>query len=451
MSTTSPTIRADRRPLPRRTLLGLAPLATLGLGLAACTDNPAASEDADGGDSRTITVTITDDACTLSAATIPSGQVTFSVKNTGSVPNEFEILAQDKLRIVSEKENIGPGTSVELTTALKEGTYFTASKPNMVGDLVGAAEFTVTQGEDVEIDEDTKKLEEKAVTDYTAYIKDQVGALVSNAKLFTDAYTSGDAEKARALFPQGRRFYERIEPTAEAFGIKEAGDLDVAMDVRVQDLAADAGKKVTDPSVLKSWTGWHRIEADLFTDEGSPFSFASDAERKKAADDLTANIQTLYDLVYGKEKGLGGATFAVTLEDVVQGAQGLMEEVATSKIVGEEDTFSHTDLDDFQANLDGAKVAYGNVQDLVKAKDADLDTSLGEKFDAVQKELDKHVDGKTPDGAPKYVDYSTIAAVQEDAGEAPGDNDFTKEQRAISDVINALAEELSKVAGTILH
>ena len=52
MTTTSPTIRADRRPLPRRTLLGLAPLATLGLGLAACTDNPAASEDADGGDSR---------------------------------------------------------------------------------------------------------------------------------------------------------------------------------------------------------------------------------------------------------------------------------------------------------------------------------------------------------------------------------------------------------------
>ncbi|UEJ83833.1 cupredoxin domain-containing protein [Brachybacterium halotolerans subsp. kimchii] len=186
MTTTATTRRTDHRPLPRRTLLGLAPLATLGVGLAACTDNPASSSSAsDGGSSRTITVTITDDACTLSAATIPSGQVTFTVQNTGSVPNEFEILAQDKLRIVSEKENIGPGTSVELMTALKEGTYFTASKPNMVGDLVGTAEFTVTKGEEVEVDEDTKKLEEKAVNDYTAYIKDQVGALVSNAKLFT--------------------------------------------------------------------------------------------------------------------------------------------------------------------------------------------------------------------------------------------------------------------------
>ncbi|MGY5766477.1 iron uptake system protein EfeO [Brachybacterium sp. DNPG3] len=439
----------------RRSLLGAAPIALMGLGLAACADNvdTSASSASDGGGAGagTITVTITDDACELSAATVPSGQVTFSITNSGTVPNEFEILAEDKLRILSEKENIGPGTTVSLTTALREGTYFTASKPNMVGALVGLAAFTVTAGEEVEVDEDTAALEEAAVTNYTAYIKDQVGQLVANAQLFTDAYTSGDTELAQALFPQARRFYERIEPTAEAFGIEEAGDLDVAMDARVQDLAADAGVAVTDPSVLAGWTGWHRIEADLFTEDGSPFDFADDAARQAAADDLTANIQVLYDLVYGTETGLGGAAFSITLEDVVQGAQGLMEEVATGKIVGEEDTFSHTDLDDFQANLDGAQVAYGNVQDLVKAQDADLDATITERFDAVQAVLDQHVDGTTPDGEPRFVDYSTIAAVQEDAGEAPSTDDYTDEQRAISDAVNGLAESLSQVAGTILH
>lgn len=446
----APAAQRTSRP-SRRSLLGAAPLALVGLGLTACADNVDATSASASGSAGTITVTITDDGCELSPATAPAGQVTFSITNSGSVPNEFEILAEDRLRILSEKENIGPGTTVSLTTALREGTCFTASKPNMVGELVGLAEFTVTAGEEVTIDEDTQALEEAAVTDYTAYVKDQVGQLVSSAQEFTDAYTGGDVDLARALFPQARRFYERIEPTAEAFGIEEAGDLDVAMDARVQDLAADAGVDVTDPSVLAGWTGWHRIEADLFTEEGSPFDFADDAARQAAADDLTANIQTLYDLVYGKETGLGGTTFSITLEDVVQGAQGLMEEVATGKIVGEEDTFSHTDLDDFQANLDGARVAYGNVQDLVAAQDADLDTTITERFEAVQAVLDQYVDGTTPDGGPRFVDYSTIAAVQEDAGEAPSLDDYTEEQRAISDAVNGLAESLSQVAGTILH
>ncbi|GAA1325868.1 peptidase M75 family protein [Brachybacterium rhamnosum] len=441
------------RTLPsRRLLLGSLPL--LGLALAACTDNPgvASSSASDGGGAAgAVTVTLTDDACELSTASVPSGQVTFTITNNGTVPNEFEVLAEDKLRIISEKENIGPGSSVELTTSLAEGSYFTASKPNMVGALVGTAAFTVTAGEAVEVDEDTAALEEKAVTDYAAYIKDQVGLLVTSAKEFTDAYVSGDRELARSLFAQGRRPYERIEPTAEVFGIEEAGDLDMAMDARVQDLAADAGTEVTDPSVLKGWTGWHRIEADLFTEDGSPFSFADDAARKAAADDLNKNIQTLYDIVYGKRTGLGGAAFTITLNDVVQGAQGLMEEVATGKIVGEEDTFSHTDLDDFQANLQGAQVAYGNVQALVVAKDEALDKDISERFDAVQAELDKHTDGTTPDGEPAFVDYSTIASVQEDAGEAPGDDSYTDAQRAISDAVNALSESLSQVAGTILH
>jgi iron uptake system component EfeO len=41
--------------------------------------------------------------------------------------------------------------------------------------------------------------------------------------------------------------------------------------------------------------------------------------------------------------------------------------------------------------------------------------------------------------------------VQEDAGEAPGEDDYTEDQREISQVVNALAESLSQVAGTILH
>jgi iron uptake system component EfeO len=434
----------------RRLVLAATPALAL-LGLAACTDNPSTGSGGSdgGGEGGPITVTVTDEGTELSSTSFPAGVVTFSVTNAGTVPNEFEILAEDQLRIVSEQENIGPGTTVELTTALREGEYYAASKPNMVGDLVGITKLTVTPGDAAEVDEDTAQLEQDAVTNYTAYIRDQVGALVTATKEFTEAYTGGDTELSRALFPQARKYYERIEPTAEAFGIEAPGDLDEALDLRVQDLAADAGASVSDPEVLAGWTGWHRIEADLFSDDEA-FHFADDAARKTAADTLNEDTQTLYDLVYGEIEGAGG-TFEITLEDVVQGASGLLNEVATSKIVGEEDTFSHTDLDDFQANLEGAQVAYGNVQALVQKNDEALDTTITEGFTAVQEVLDAHQDGTSPDGGPAFVDYSTIAAVQEDAGETPGEDDYTEEQREISRVVNALAESLSQVAGTILH
>jgi iron uptake system component EfeO len=430
--------------------------AILALTLGACTDNPATTTatGSDGGGTQAagapLTVDITDDTCAVSTDTIPSGLVTFEVTNNGSVPNEFEILAGDKLRIVSEQENIGPGTSVTMTTALAEGDYFTACKPNMVGAFVGDAPFTVTAGEAVAIDEDTQKLEDEAVANYTAYVKDQVGFLVTETQAFTDAYTSGDYDTAKALFPQARKYYERIEPTAEAFGIEEAGDLDGALDLRIQDVAADAGTDVTDPETLKTWTGWHRIEADLYSEDDSPFKFSSDEERQAVADQLNSDTKDLYDLVYGNIEGASGK-FELTLTDVVGGAQGLMDEVATGKIVGEEDTFSHTDLYDFQANLDGARVAYGNIQPIVQKNDPDLDADITEKFDAVQAEIDKYKDGTSPDGDPAFVDYSEVAAVQEDAGEAPGDGDYTEEQRAISNSVNALAEDLSEVSAVVLH
>lgn len=450
------------RGLTRRSALALPLLALAGVGLAGCVDNNAgtsasssASAGADGADGATeITVTITDDGLTLSTDSFPSGVVTFTMTNKGSVANEFEVLTENKLQIVSEQENIGPGTTATLTTALAEGTYYVACKPNMVGELKGVTKLTVTQGAAVEVDEDTAKLEEQAVANYTAYVRDQVGQLLEATQTFAAAYTGGDADsiaKAKELYPLARMHYERIEPTAESFGIKEAGDLDAAMDLRIQDLAADAGVATTDPSVISGWTGWHRIEADLWDGgEGSPFAFADAAARQAVADQLVADTQTLYDLVYGKQDGPNGA-FALTLTDVATGAASLLEEVALSKIVGEEETFSHTDMYDFKANVEGAEVAYGNVKAIVEKNNADLAKQIDERLKKVNELIDAQASGTTADGQTTYVDYSTIAAVQKNAGETPSDADYTDVQKQFSDAVNALSESLSQVAGTVLH
>lgn len=456
MSVTRPLTRAAAPGLTRRSALALPLLALAGVGLAGCVDNnagtSAASSASAGVDGATqVTVTITDDGLTLSADSFPSGVVTFTMTNNGTVANEFEVLTENKLQIVSEQENIGPGTTATLTTALAEGTYYVACKPNMVGELKGVTKLTVTQGAAVEVDEDTAKLEEQAVTNYTAYVRDQVGQLLEATQAFTAAYTSGDTPKAKELYPLARMHYERIEPTAESFGIKEAGDLDAAMDLRIQDLAADAGVATTDPSVISGWTGWHRIEADLWDGgAGSPFAFADTAARQAVADQLVADTQTLYDLVYGKQEGPDGA-FALTLTDVATGAASLLEEVALSKIVGEEETFSHTDMYDFKANVEGAEVAYGNVKAIVAKNDSALAKEIDERLATVNELIDAQATGTTADGQTTYVDYSTIAAVQVNAGETPSDTDYTQVQKQFSDAVNALAESLSRVAGTVLH
>lgn len=436
--------------------LSLAALALLSVAsLTACTDNPNAassqSDDGGSGEAQTVSVTITDDSCTAEPAEIPAGPVTFEISNQGGTPNELEVLSEDQLQIESEQENVGPGTTAELTTALNEGTYYTACKPNMVGDLVGTAEFTVTPGETVDVSADTQAAEDKAIENYTAYVRDQTGQLLTATQEFADAYTSGDYDEARRLYPLARQHYERIEPTAESFGLEEAGDLDVSMDARVQDLAAEAGKKPNDPEVLDDWTGWHRIEADLFAEESAGFAFDSDQDRKAAADQLVDDTQTLYDFVYGDVEGVDGA-FELDLTDVVDGSSGLLEEVALSKIVGEEETFSHTDLYDFKANIEGAKVAYGNVADLVRAQDPELADEIETRFVEVSDLVDAQATGKDAAGDTTYTPYDEIAAVQEDAtGEAPSEDDYTDVQREFSDAVNGLSEPLSEVAGTVLH
>ena len=86
----------------------------------------------------------------------------------------------------------------------------------------------------------------------------------------------------------------------------------------------------------------------------------------------------------------------------------------------------------------------------MKKKDAKLAEKITTQFAAVEKLIANHVSGKASNGQPTYVDYSTIASVQKDAGETPDKNAYTDTQRKFSDAVNALSESLSKVAGTVL-
>ncbi|WP_285116201.1 iron uptake system protein EfeO [Leifsonia sp. fls2-241-R2A-40a] len=392
------------RPVRRRlvaTAGSLAGAAALAAALTGCVPNQATASD------EAIAVTLTDSKCTVSTSTAKAGPITFQVTNNGADVNEFELLATDKLRIVGEKENIGPGTTVNYVVQLPEGDYFSACRKGMVGQPAHVAAFTVTPGSGKAVSQSESKQVGQAVTNYIGYVKDQSGALLTATKSFAAAYAGGDAAAARAQYAATRAFYERIEPTAEQFG-----DLDPALDLREADLAEG-----------QDWTGWHRIEKDLWAPAG--YTPADGATRIQLADKLVADTQRLYDLVHAK-------SFTLTIDQISNGAIGLMEEVAGSKITGEEEAFSHTDLQDFQANLEGAQVAYGVVRDIAESKGSsgkDVVTKLDSEFTTIATTLAQY---KSGDG---FVSYTALS---------------TDQVKQLSDQVNALSEPLSRLTSIIV-
>lgn len=405
---------APLRPAPGRRLALVGVALAASLVLSGCVQNRA-------GTATHLTVTISDDACAVSAPTATSGAVAFTLTNSGTDVNEFEILTADKLRTVGEKENIAPGQSVTLVVQLEPGTYYTGCRFQQAGAIVGRAEFTVT-GASVAVDQGTKALKARAVRSYVGYVTSQVQQLIPAVAKLVAAYEAGDDATARTLFAGTRVFYERIEPTAEQFG-----GLDPRIDSREVDAVADG----------LPWTGFHRIEKDLWppapgalnsdgTSATLTWTPSSVAERAALGGGLIADVQRLSDLV--NKPG-----FTLTLADITNGAVGLLDEVAASKITGEEDWWSHTDLSDVQANVQGAQAAFGSVRAIAEtqgAAGARLVASLSKEFTAMNALLAR---------------YGSI-----ESGFTPYDEVTDPQRKSLSDQVNALAEPLSQLTRTVL-
>lgn len=390
--------------LTRSAATGLAACTGAMIALTGCVPNAAQSDSAS---ARAIAVTLNDSRCSVDTARTAAGTITFQITNTGNEVNEFEILASDKLRIAGEKENVTPGTTVNYVVQLAQGSYFTACKKGMVGSPTSVTAFTVTAGSETRSITSDSNAVKQAVTNYTAYVRDQTGQLLVATESFARAYEAKDDETARAQYAMARMHYERIEPTAEQFGT-----IDPALDLREKDLETG-----------DTWTGWHRIEKDLWPPAGYTSSDA--ATRATLGAQLVSDTRKLNTLVNAED-------FHLTLDQISNGASGLMEEVATSKITGEEEAFSHTDLWDFTANVEGAEVAYGTVKDILAAKNSTgkaLATTLDTRFATIDALLKKYTSGT---GYELYTDL-TSAQVKE-----------------LSDAVNALSEPLSRLTEVLV-
>ncbi|MFJ5139064.1 iron uptake system protein EfeO [Streptomyces sp. NPDC088707] len=351
-------------------------------------------------DDGTITVVAKDDSCEVSKKEFPAGHVQLSVENRGSKVTEVYVLYPDD-RIVTERENIGPGTKASLTAEIKAGDYEIACKPGMVGD--GIRRQVKATGGAAGVKRSPEM--DAAVAAYRQYVQAQADATLPKVKVFTDAVRAGDIEGAKKAYAESRIGWERTEPVAESFG-----DIDPKVDVR-----EDGLEDGQDPA--KDWTGWHRLEKALWQDKKI-------GEREKQLADLLD--KDLADWV----KRVGKAE--ITPTSMANGAKELLDEVATGKVTGEEERYSRTDLVDFKANVEGAQKSFDLLKPVATKNDPKLVAELDKQFAALNTLLDKY---RTDKNSYVFTSYDKV-------GKA--------ERKELSDGVNALAEPLSKLSAAVV-
>ncbi|MBK1783253.1 peptidase M75 family protein [Prauserella sp. ASG 168] len=355
--------------------------------LAGCGGNgESATDDA-------IAVTATDSACEVATTSAKAGKITFEVTNNGSQVTEFYLYGPGD-RIMGEVENIAPGLTRRLIVDVRDGgDYQTACKPGMKGEGI-RGDFTVT-GTAAQRDDPDGGLG-RAVAGYHDYVTGEIALLVPRTEEFVAAVKAGDVSRAKELFPVARTHWERVEPVAESFG-----DLDPRIDGR-EDVVEEG----------LEFTGYHRLEKDLWQSGLRPDS-------PEVADRLLADIRELARRAPNVE---------LTPVQLANGAKELLDEVATGKITGEEDRYSHTDLWDFRANVDGSKAAVEALRPVVREREPALLDTLDTKFAELDTLLDRHRAG---DGYVLYTDLSE------------------QQVRELSAAVDALGEPASKVAEVV--
>ena len=367
--------------------------------VAGCSSPASKSKTAsDTGKTTTVTVSLTPQGCAAKPATVATGDVQFNVTNkNANAVTEAELRTSNGSKILGEQENLTPGLSGGFELTLAPGNY----ELNCPGASQEHWKFTVT-GKSTGASWQSNPQLASAVSGYSAYINQQTTDLVSASKTFCQAVDAGNLSQAKILYPRARVFYEHIEPVAEIWGT-----LDTQIDGRWEN-----------PVTVKSqFTGFHRLEQLMWSEntlKGAPSLCAG----------LIKHEQQLLTLVKSAQYN--------PLE-LASGATDLVNEAATSKISGEEERYSNTDLPVFKANVDGAMEVVTLLTPYLQKKDPGLLTQIKQRNAAVLAALSKYKASPGYDDT-GYVEYSTVLDAQ---------------RRQLSSSVNALAETLSKVSSQV--
>jgi len=396
-------------------------LATLGavtavtaLALTGCAGGGPSVQDAAqrSGKVARVSITLTNDgtdACAVSTTSVPAGPVTFTVENTSSTAiTEVELL-QDQ-RILGEKENLAPGLDpVRFTATLSGGKYqvYCPGAERELTDLTVTGDVVSTAGSSA------ATLLQDGTKGYAEYVDGQVTDMVAAVEQLQRDVDAGDLAAAKTDYAKARPFYEHVESDVDGFVKKghaatdNAGNLDYLVDMRQSNLDESVG-----------WSGFHAVEKDLFQ------AGAITDGTKRTAAQLTENVQLLAKLV---------PTLDYKPEDLANGAAGLLEEVQSNKITGEEEAYSHIDLVDLAANVEGSRQAFASLKPGLTKLDPALTKQIATQFDATNRLMDTFRDSDDLGGFATW-DAATKAAHA---------NAISQQVQALQDPLSRLAEKVA--------
>ncbi|SFM34605.1 iron uptake system protein EfeO [Methylobacterium pseudosasicola] len=237
-----------------------------------------------------------------------------------------------------------------------------------------------------------------ALAAYKTYVVGQADAFVRETARFVAAIQGGRVAEARGLYAPARAPYERIEPLAALFP-----DLIKRLDVRSDEFEL----RERDPAFV----GFHRLEFALFA-LGTTEGMGEFAER------LAAETVILRDRM---------TAVAIPPAKAVGAASALIEGIASTKISGEEERYSRTDLWDFQANIEGSKVVFVLLRPLLD--DHAFVARVERSYKRIEDLLARY---RAPDGG--FQSYDNLTA---------------RDRNALKGPITLLAEDLSTLRGRL--
>ncbi len=322
-----------------------------------------------------IAVTIRAHACEPNALTVPAGRASFRIINRSDRAVEWEIL--DGVLVVEERENIAPGLSQVINANLLPGDY--AITCGLLSNPRGTLHVTPTAESDAQAKAKPSMVAFIGpLSEFRVYLSGQGSALIKAATSLQHAIDTGDLTQAQALYVPAREAYQRLAPASQRLA-----ELDNAINARADYFE----KREQDPA----FSGFHRLEYGLFQ-QRSLDGLAPIAQR--LVTDVTTLKQQLLAQSLPPEQLVG---------IVVRNLHSLADARATS---GEEERYSHTDLNGFAANLHAAHKVVDLMRPLLSKSAANLLPNIDSALAALDAELAGFKSGNT------YSTYDRITADQ---------------------------------------
>jgi iron uptake system component EfeO len=322
-----------------------------------------------------IVVTIHGHACEPNALSVPAGRASFRIINRSDRAVEWEIL--DGVLVLEERENIAPGLSQVINAKLLPGDY--AITCGLLSNPRGTLHVTPTAESDAQAKAKPSMVAFIGpLSEFRVYLSSQASALIKAVTALQQAIDAGDLTQAQALYVPAREAYQRLAAASQRLA-----ELDNAINARADYFE----KREQDPA----FSGFHRLEYSLF--------------QQRSLEGLAPLAQRLVNDVSSLKQQLLAQSLPPEqlVSIVVRNLNSLADVRATS---GEEERYSHIDLNGFAANLDAARKVVDLMRPLLSKSAADLLPSIDTALAAFETQLN----GLKVDG--QFSRYDSVTADQ---------------------------------------